>query len=47
MPRDQIMKALEEILANKDMSSVIWALLAQMGSAFFQIFNHLKTLKYH
>ena len=28
-------------------SSVIWGLLAQMGSGFFQILNHLKTLKYH
>ena len=28
-------------------SSVIWGPLAQMGSGFFQILNHLKTLKYH
>ena len=30
-----------------DLSSVIWGLLAQMGSGFSQIWNHLKTLKYH
>ena len=30
-----------------EVSSVIWGLLAQMGSGFFQILNHLKTLKYH
>ena len=28
-------------------SSVLWGLLAQMGSGFLQILNHLKTLKYH
>ena len=30
-----------------NISSVMWGLLAHMGSGFFQILNHLKTLKYH
>ena len=32
---------------NENRSSDKWGLLAQTGSGFFQIFNHLKTLKYH